>query len=114
MIEQWFFGLSQAFGDVKRLFDNLVSLFENQDKAVVFLVTIFGFLWLMTTYLLIIGGKWQLIVVIFFGLIFISEIHHLLRALVAMAYYPGTVTGFLMFILGLVLVKESLQVLESR
>ena len=113
MLEQWFFGLSQAFGDVKMLFNNLTTFFETIDKAIVFLVTVFVFLWLMTTYLLLRGGKWQPIVVIFFSIIFISEIHHPLRAFLTMSYYPGSITGLIFFFLGIMLLKESIKIIRG-
>ena len=65
--------------------------------------------WFFVTplFLLILGGKWTLRVMAFFGLIFVMELHHVLGALlITQGYYPGLITAIFYPIIGFFYWKE--------
>lgn len=114
ILEQFFFRFEIAFADVKAIFTRFQGLFDNPDKAFLVLIATLMLLWLFTIYSLIRGGRWQYVVTIIFGLIFTTEIHHPISTLKNLTYYPGTITGLLMFLLGLVFIKESLRIFKQN
>jgi dolichyl-phosphate-mannose--protein O-mannosyl transferase len=118
-LELWFFGLDHSvYKDAKNVFDfiqnKLGSFAANSDESFIFLVGLFGICWLFTTYLMLRGKKCQLIIVILFSMLFISEIHHFVRSIMQMSYYPGTLIGLVICILGIILFKESLKSLRNK
>ncbi len=101
-LELAFFGFDhQVYQDAKIVFDSIqtkLSVFtQNSNEAFIFMVGLFGLLWLSTIYFSLKGKRWQLGVVGFFSLLFISEIHHLIRSLMVGKYYPGTTIGVILF-----------------
>jgi len=110
VLEQWFFGFEVAFVDIEKRFLNFQGLFDNPDKAFLVLVTIFSILWMTTIYFLLRGGKWRGAAPLVFGLVYILEIHHLINAFGMLAYYPGAITGTLMFLLGVIFLKEFVKI----
>ena len=118
-LELTFFGLNhQVYQDAKIVFDSIqskLSVFaQNSDEAFIFMIGLFGLLWLGTIYLSLRGGKWQLGVVAFFSLLFISEIHHLVRSVIIWEYYPGTIVGLILSVLGVILLKEVIKELAVK
>ena len=65
-------------------------------------------LWLLliVSYLLILGPKWQLRLMVIPGLIFIYELHHLYKAISVGGYYPGLITAIPLYIIGFFFWKE--------
>ena len=60
--------------------------------------------------LLLIGGKFGIKSVLsIFGLIYFFELHHIIKAIYAMEYYPGMVTALLFPSLGILFWKELLR-----
>lgn len=61
---------------------------------------------IMVWFLLILGAisiarqKWQLYIMVIPGLVYIFELHHLLKALISLSYYPGVITGALFPFIG--------------
>ena len=108
----------QVYQDAKIVFDSIQSKFsifaQNSDEAFIIMIGLFGLLWLGTVYLSLRGGKWQLGVVAFFSLLFISEIHHLIRSVIIWQYYPGTLIGLILFVLGVVLLKEVIKEFAAK
>ena len=45
-----------------------------------------------------------------FGLVFVFELHHLIKAVLAQSYYPGMITAFFYPILGVFFYKELLKI----
>ena len=112
VIEQWLFGFETAFADVEKIFVSFQGLFDNPDKAFLVLIATFSIVWMATIWFLLCGGRWQAMAPALFGVIFLLEIHHPIRALTAGGYYPGTRTGVLMFLLGIVLFKDAVTILR--
>ncbi|OGY25777.1 MAG: hypothetical protein A2Z24_01305 [Candidatus Woykebacteria bacterium RBG_16_44_10] len=111
-LELWLFRIDHTYyTDAKAVFDGIINaltpISQNADEAFILMVGVFGVLWLGTNYLSLRGGKWQLVVVIFFSLLFISEIHHLIRSFMLGVYYPGTIAGFILVVLGILLLWEA-------
>ncbi|EKD62037.1 MAG: hypothetical protein ACD_52C00322G0004 [uncultured bacterium] len=118
-LELWLFGLDHSvYSDARAVFDFMqekLSYFSsNSDESFIILIGMFGFFWLLTTYLMLNGKKWQLVVVIFFSLLFISEVHHLIRSIIKTSYYPGTLIGLVICIIGIVIFIESLKSLKEK
>jgi hypothetical protein len=49
-----------------------------------------------------------------FGLVFVFELHHLVKAALAQSYYPGMITAFFYPILGVFFYKELLRSRKAR
>ena len=103
-LEQWLFGFNEAFAVVKSYFLPLQNLFVPPEKAFLVLAAFLFVAWFLTTYFLLRGGKYQHGVLIFFGALFISEIHHLFGSISQGKYIAGTGTGVLFAAFGLLLV----------
>lgn len=56
--------------------------------------------------LLVLGGKWTLRILTFYGLFFVFELHHLIDAIRTLNYYPGVVTNIAFEIIGFFYWKE--------
>ncbi|PCI19061.1 hypothetical protein COB64_04335 [Candidatus Wolfebacteria bacterium] len=110
VLEQLLYGFEVAFAGVQEGFINLQSLFDNPDKAFLVVATILLVLWMTTIYSLLRGGKWRGVAPLVFGLIYLSEIHHLINTIEIQAYFPGMITGILMFLLGIIFFKESIKI----
>ncbi len=118
-LELTVFGFNhQVYQDAKIVFDSIqskLSIFaQNSDEAFIFMVGLFGLLWLGTTYISLKGRKWQLGVVAFFSLLFISEIHHLVHSVVIWEYYPGTIMGLILSVFGVILLKEVIKEFAAK
>ncbi len=61
---------------------------------------------LATSYILLKGGRAVLYLATFLGLIFILEIHHVVKTISVMGYYPGIASALLIYILGFFYWKE--------
>jgi len=55
---------------------------------------------------LILNRKYLLELLTFLGLVFIFELHHLIKAVISLSYYPGMITGLLFPIIGFFYWKE--------
>ena len=89
--------------------DSFISYFASLgSKSEVFYWSFHIMWWLMliVVYLLLKGGKWALIPLSLFGIVFIVEIHHLIKALAFGGYYPGMITAFFYPALGVFYWKE--------
>lgn len=69
-------------------------------------------LWLIliVSYLFLRGPKWQLYLLVIPGLIFVYEIHHFYKAILAGGYYPGLITALLFPIIGYFYWKELIKI----
>lgn len=61
---------------------------------------------LIVSYLLLQGERWILKLTTVFGLFFIFELHHLVKAIIVGGYYPGLITAIVIYILGISYWKE--------
>lgn len=75
-------------------------------QATFLLFHIMFWLLLIISYLLITNEKWQLRLMIIPGLIYIFELHHIIKYLITWNYYPGLITALLFPVIGLLFWKE--------
>lgn len=94
MTEQMLFGIDE-FYMLRESLDGWYALFPSAaaDHATVGLITLAGSIFTAMFVALSAGGKARLVVLGCFGVFGLSEIHHLIEALVHHAYDPGLVTS---------------------
>lgn len=94
MIEQMIFGIDE-FYMLRDSLDAWYALFPAAaaDHATVGLITIMGAVFTAMFVALSAGGKARLVVLGFFGVFGLTEVHHVVEALVRHAYDPGLVTS---------------------
>lgn len=56
---------------------------------------------LIVSFLFTLSSKWALRLLTLFGVVFIFEIHHVIKGIITWNYYPGMITGFFYPILGI-------------
>ncbi len=108
-VEQWFTDFWQVTTDVKAVYSKFQSLFDHPDRALLLVVGISSTTWWLAMYLLLRGGRGVPLVALFAGFLLLLEVHHLLRSLVFLRYTAGTITGFLLFILGTILIGYTIE-----
>jgi hypothetical protein len=81
------------------------SGFANPDVATVVLVMIVFTLTNLIVYGLLLGGKPRLIAVGLFAAVAIGEVHHIIKTVVHLQYFPGTVTAIPFVVFGLFLLR---------
>lgn len=112
--EQWLYGFEIAFADVATMVRALQAHFANPNKAFLFLIAVFMLAWLVTLWAAWRPDRWAYTGLFFFGIFYLTEIHHLLRTVIGGFYYPGTATGILMVVAGsLVLWKGTTEVRQD-
>jgi len=102
-LEEYFTG----FYDVDSIFYLAFKLFENMSifQATFLLFQIMLWVLLIISYLILMR-KWILGLLTLLGLVFVFELHHLIKALLFLGYYPGLITAFLFPIAGFFYWKE--------
>lgn len=63
--------------------------------------------------ILITHSRWLLYVMIIPGLVYIFELHHLVKALILLNYYPGSITGILFPFIGFFYWKQLIKDLRK-
>ena len=103
-LEEYFTG----FYNVDSIFHFMFRYFQNMSifQATFLLFQIMLWFLLVISYLVLIRGKWLLSLMTFLGLIYIFEIHHLIKSLVSWTYYPGAITALLFPVIGFLFWKE--------
>jgi len=104
MGEQLLFGIDEL-QELKRFAAIFYGWFRNADYATVVLVTVmFSFVNLIV-YALLMGGKWRLIAIGFFAMVALGEVHHIVKTILHLSYFPGTVTAIPFVGFGLLLLR---------
>lgn len=85
------------------------SRFQNINQAQYYASHVVWALMIGPAALLVLGGKWTLSILTFFGLFFVFELHHLVDAIKTLAYYPGVITNIVFEIIGIFYWKELLK-----
>lgn len=96
--------------------EELITGFDRIDSQVQLLIIrpfltfqIIIWLFLIIAYLILLGPKWQLRLMVIPGLIMIYELYHIYKALIVGGYYPGSITGLLFPVLAFFFWKELLK-----
>ena len=105
VVEQWFTDFDKAFEVVSDKLKPIQKKF-GKNKGIFIVIAFVFFIWLIMTYLLLLGNAFPAL--LFWTLLLISEVHHVIEAIKKKGYYPGTITGFLLFLLGLVFASRLL------
>lgn len=77
--------------------------FTNADVATVVLVMIMFSLMNLIVYGLLLGGKPRLVALGLFAAVAVGEVHHIIKTIVHLQYFPGAVTAVPFFLFGLLL-----------
>ena len=104
MTEQLIFGL-QELQNLKRMIAAYDGWFSSVDTATVVLVTIGAGLLFLAIFCILKGGRARFLALLAFGLIAISEVHHLMETAFAGRYTPGTVTAIPFVACGVLFVR---------
>ena len=102
--EQLLFGIDELT-EIKRIVAVYYGWFRDPDCGTVVLVGITVTLVLLMVYGLLVGGRWPLIVAGFFGVVGVGEVHHLVKTLLHLSYFPGTVTAIPFMAIGVLLLR---------
>lgn len=115
MGEQLLTGLEE-FDAIRALVARYYGLFDPSagDHATVLLITIVWTVVSVMLYALLLGGTPRLLVAGFFGAFGVTEVHHLIEAVVKRAYDPGVVTCVPYAVVGGLLVVAVAQELGGR
>ncbi len=71
------------------------SLFASIPQATYWISHLLFWVFLLISYLLVIGGRWKYFVLALFGTIFFIELHHPIDAFLTGGYYPGMITALI-------------------
>ena len=100
MSEQLLFGIGEL-APLKRILTVYYGWFQQPDYGTVILVTVLATLINLLFFGILCGGLWQRISVGVFGLIGITEVHHIIETIYAGHYTPGTVTAVAYVVVGI-------------
>ena len=106
-LEEYFTGFYNIDSFSKFVFGHFESMSIYQATFLIFQIMIW--LLLVISFLLISNNKWQLRLMIIPGLIYIFEIHHIIKALTSFSYYSGLITALPFPIIGFFFWKELLK-----
>lgn len=69
-------------------------------------------LWLLLIigFLLILGGRWQFYTFSIIGVVYLYELHHIIKAVMVQGYYPGLYTSLAFPIIAILFWKEWLRI----
>ena len=104
-----FYMLREQLGGYYSLFDPAFA-----DSASVILITIVFTIISLVIYAAMLGGRARLTVAGVFGILGVSEIHHLFEAIAEAAYDPGVLTSLAYFAVGCLMVREVWRELRSE
>jgi len=89
------------FYEIQPDFYFFTEYFHSIHEGVYFVLHGSFWVYILLAYLLLKGGKWVFIPLALYGTIFVSEIHHFVRGVMIMKYYPGLVTSLFFPIVGI-------------
>ena len=111
-LEEYFTG----FYNVDNIFKFVFHVFENMSipQAIFFLFQIMWWSLLIISYLLIFKKNWILVLLTIYALVFIFEIHHIIKAVIYWEYYPGSITAIFFPVLGFFYWKELIKLYKTK
>lgn len=111
-LEEYFTGFYQVdslFYFVFKYFDHM-SVFQ----AIFLLFQIMLWILLAISYMLIFKKDWLLGLVALPAIACITEIHHIVKAAIRWAYYPGSITAVILLVVGYFYWKELLKLYKNK
>lgn len=103
-LEEYFTGLYNVDATFYFMFQYLQNMSILQAAFILFQIMIW--LILIISYLILIQGKSLLCLMTFLGFVFIFELQHVVKTVLTLAYYPGTITSLLFPVIGFYFWKE--------
>lgn len=91
----------------------LLSSLPNHGATFVAFQLMFWLL-LIVSLLLLIGGKWQLYTFSIIGIVYVYELHHIIKAVVTQSYHPGLYTSLTFPIFVILFWREWIRVNKSE
>ena len=104
MIEQLGFGLEELT-TLKRALEKYYAAFASPNNATVVLVTVVATLVYLCIFGALVGGRARLVVLASFGVIGLSEAHHVIETLLSGRYTSGTQTSIPYIAVGVALCR---------
>lgn len=92
----------------------IANFFDTIPQAVYWISHMAWWLLLVIVLLFLIGGRWMLHLMAVYGLILVFESHHLIKAFMVSAYYPGMVTALFFPVIAFFFWRELLKLYRSK
>lgn len=94
----------------------IFGLFSSLSNHGATFITFQIMLWLLlvVSLLLLLGGKWQFYTFSVIGVVYIYELHHIIKALITQGYYPGLYTSLVFPIFAVLFWREWIRVNKSE
>ncbi len=93
------------------IFGTLSSLSNHGATFVTFQIMLW--LLLIVSLLLLVGGRWQFYTFSIIGLVYVYELHHVIKAISVGGYYPGLYTSLAFPVIGFLFWREWLNVYKN-
>lgn len=106
--EQLLFGIDEL-AEIKRFLAVYYGWFRHPDYGTVVLVGITVTSVMLMVYGLLLGGRWRFIVTGFFGVVGVTELHHIVKTFLHGAYFPGAVTAIPFVVVGFLLLRAAIR-----
>jgi hypothetical protein len=110
-IEELATGMYNVDRHVEIMFSFVKGMTPTHAAFLVFQIMIW--LILIVSYLMILGPKWQLRLLVIPGLIFVYELEHIYMAISVGGYYPGLITAVLFPVVGFFYWKELIKTFKN-
>lgn len=95
------------------IFGNLFTDLSTHGATFVTFQIMFWLL-LIVAFILLMGERWRFYMITLLGMIFVFELHHPIKALLAGGYYPGLITSLGFPILAFHFWREWLRIFQAR
>jgi len=92
----------------------IANFFNSMPQAVYWILHIGWWVLLLVVFLLIIGGKWHLRIMVLYGIVLIFESHHLIKAIETWGYYPGMITALFFPIVAFFFWRELIKIYKRH
>ena len=111
-LEEYFTG----FYDVDNIFKFVFQVFEIMSVPQATFLSFQIMLWilLIISYLLIFKKDWILVLLTIPAVVFIFEIHHLVKSVISWEYYPGSIMAIFFPIIGFFYWKELIKLYKTK
>ncbi len=98
--------------NVDSTFRYVYSVFQSMSIYQTSFIQLSVMIWLILiiSFLLIYSNKWHLRFMLLLGIIYVLELHHIVKAIVILDYYPGVVTSSMFLIIGIYYWKEIISI----
>ncbi len=103
-VEQLLTGLDELY-ELRGQIGAVLSLFPDRDSGIVVLVFIVTTLVMLFVYTSFLTSRWRFLGPFFFGVASLGEIHHVVKTVVRLDYFPGAVSAIAYVTVGFLLLR---------